>query len=166
MKTYWGCEGIAPRIFYLDTRWRWVVRFTHLPLYPQGKNPRYPLDRRLGGPQSWSGRGGEEKNSQPQSGLEPPNPDHPARCQSLYRLSHPGSSVWYRDINYFTQFIYIFKSDKSVRRPVTCVWLCYLASKYKLVTEYELLRVQYFYPRKNKLLCYDLHSTAFGCVTG
>jgi hypothetical protein len=22
--------------------------------YPQGKNPWYPLDRRLGGPQSWS----------------------------------------------------------------------------------------------------------------
>jgi hypothetical protein len=28
-----------------------------------GKQPRYPLDRRLGGPQSWSGRGGEEKTS-------------------------------------------------------------------------------------------------------
>jgi hypothetical protein len=38
-------------------------------LYPQGKNPLY---RRLGGPQSLSGRGGEEKISQPLSGLEPP----------------------------------------------------------------------------------------------
>jgi hypothetical protein len=27
------------------------------------KNPRYPLDRRLSGPQSWSGRGGEEKKN-------------------------------------------------------------------------------------------------------
>jgi hypothetical protein len=26
-----------------------------------GKNPLYPLDRRLGEPQSWSGRCGEEK---------------------------------------------------------------------------------------------------------
>jgi len=33
-----------------------VVSFTH-----QDKNPRYQLDRRLGGPQSRSGRGGEEK---------------------------------------------------------------------------------------------------------
>jgi hypothetical protein len=41
------------------------------PLYPQGKNPRYPLDRRLGGPQSRSGRGVEEKNSQPLPGFEP-----------------------------------------------------------------------------------------------
>jgi len=30
------------------------------------------LDRRLGGPQSRSGHGGEEKNSQPLPGLEPP----------------------------------------------------------------------------------------------
>jgi len=29
------------------------------------------LDRRLGGPQIWSGHGGEEKNSQPLPRLEP-----------------------------------------------------------------------------------------------
>jgi hypothetical protein len=39
------------------------------PLYPQEKIPWYPLDRRLGGPQSRSGGGGEEKNSQPLLGL-------------------------------------------------------------------------------------------------
>jgi hypothetical protein len=32
----------------------------------------YPLDKRLRGPQSQSGRGGEEKNFQPLPGLEPP----------------------------------------------------------------------------------------------
>jgi hypothetical protein len=32
---------------------------------PPGKSPWYPLDRRLGGPQSQSGRGGEEKNWNP-----------------------------------------------------------------------------------------------------
>jgi hypothetical protein len=37
---------------------------------PPGKELRYPLDRRLGGPQSRSGRGGE-KNSQPPLGIEP-----------------------------------------------------------------------------------------------
>jgi hypothetical protein len=37
----------------------------------QGKSPRYPLDRRLGGPQGRSGRGGEEKNSQPPPVIEP-----------------------------------------------------------------------------------------------
>jgi hypothetical protein len=49
-----------------------VVSFTPRQLYPQGKNPWYPLDRRLGGPQSRSGRGGEEKNSKPLPGLETP----------------------------------------------------------------------------------------------
>jgi hypothetical protein len=38
---------------------------------PHANSPCYPLDRRLGGTQSLSGHGGEEKNSQPLPGLEP-----------------------------------------------------------------------------------------------
>jgi hypothetical protein len=45
-----GC--IDPHFLRLSTSWRRVVNFTPRPLYPQGKSPRYPLDRRLGGPQS------------------------------------------------------------------------------------------------------------------
>jgi hypothetical protein len=71
MKAYWGSGGITPRILDLGTRWRWVVSFTPQLIYPQGKSPWYPLDRRLGGPQNRSGRAGEEKNSQPLPGLEP-----------------------------------------------------------------------------------------------
>jgi hypothetical protein len=41
-------------------------------LPPREKGPCYPLNRRLGGSQSRSGRGTEEKNSQPVTGLEPP----------------------------------------------------------------------------------------------
>jgi hypothetical protein len=45
----------------------------HAPVaLPTGKNLWYPLDRRLGGPQSRSGRGGEEKNPQLLPELEPP----------------------------------------------------------------------------------------------
>jgi hypothetical protein len=40
--------------------------------FTPGKSPWYPLDRRLGGSQGRSGRGGEEKNSQPLPGIEPP----------------------------------------------------------------------------------------------
>jgi hypothetical protein len=47
-----------------------VVNFMPRPLYPQGKSPRYPLDRRLGGPHNRSGRCAEEKNSQPPPGIE------------------------------------------------------------------------------------------------
>jgi len=35
------------------------------------RTPWYPLDRRLSGPQSRSGHGSEEKNSQPVQDLEP-----------------------------------------------------------------------------------------------
>jgi hypothetical protein len=37
-----------------------------------GKSPWYPLSRRLGESQNRSGRGVEEKNSQPLQGLKPP----------------------------------------------------------------------------------------------
>jgi hypothetical protein len=58
MKTYGGVEV---QIHVFLTR----------PLYPQGKKPRYPLDRRLGRPRSQSGCGGDEKNSLPWPGIEP-----------------------------------------------------------------------------------------------
>jgi hypothetical protein len=72
MKAYWENGGIALRIPDFGSRWRWVVSFTPRPLYPQGKRPWYPLDMRLGGPQSLSGHGGKEKNSQTLPRLEPP----------------------------------------------------------------------------------------------
>jgi hypothetical protein len=54
-------------------------------------NRWYPLDRRLGGLQSRSGRGG--KSSQPPPGTEPWNPDRSARSPALYRLSCHGSNT-------------------------------------------------------------------------
>jgi hypothetical protein len=57
----WGSGCIDPHFLDLGTSWRWVVSFTPLPPYPKGKSPRYPLERRLGGPQSWSGWRGKEK---------------------------------------------------------------------------------------------------------
>jgi hypothetical protein len=71
MKAYWGMEAQLHSFFELGTKWRWGVIFTLQPLYVQGKSPWYPLDRRLDGLQSRSGRGGEEKNSQPPPGIEP-----------------------------------------------------------------------------------------------
>jgi hypothetical protein len=50
-----------PTFSWPHSSWRWVVSFTPRPLYPRGKSPWFPLDKRLGGPQNWSGRLGEEK---------------------------------------------------------------------------------------------------------
>jgi hypothetical protein len=71
MKMYWRSGGIAPRLLDLGTRRRWVASFTSRPICPQEKSPWYTLYRRLGGLQSRSERGGEEKNFQPPLGIEP-----------------------------------------------------------------------------------------------
>jgi hypothetical protein len=55
MRMYWGVE----------------VYFMRQPLYPHGKNPQYPLARRMGGPQNQCGHGVEEKDFQPPQGIEP-----------------------------------------------------------------------------------------------
>jgi len=47
--------------------------------YLQGKSPWFPLDRRLGGPQSRFGHLGEEINSHQLSGIEPPIIQHVAQ---------------------------------------------------------------------------------------
>jgi hypothetical protein len=73
-------------LFDLGTRWRWVVSFTHRPLYPQGKSRWYPFDRRLGGLQSPSGRGGEEKNSQPRRESNPRTPIVQPVAQQMVKI--------------------------------------------------------------------------------
>jgi hypothetical protein len=72
MKAYCGSGGIAPHIIDLSTKWWWVVWFMPQLIYPQRKSPCYPLHRKLGGTQSWSGCGGEGKNSYPLPELKPP----------------------------------------------------------------------------------------------
>jgi hypothetical protein len=72
----WGSGSIAPP--FLTAALHGVVSFTHLPLYRRGKSPRYPFDRRLGGPQSRSGRCGGVKNVIPLPGFEPGYVGHPA----------------------------------------------------------------------------------------
>jgi hypothetical protein len=64
--------GIVPRILNLGTGWRWVVSFIRPPLYPHGRSPWHPLDRRLDVSHNRSGRGVKKKNSKSLPGLEPP----------------------------------------------------------------------------------------------
>jgi hypothetical protein len=73
---------------WLGTSWRWVVSFTPRPLYHRGKSPRYPLDRRLSGPQSRSERRREDKIVYP-SGTRTRTP----RSSSLPFTESEGS-VW------------------------------------------------------------------------
>jgi hypothetical protein len=111
-------------ILDLCTRWRWVISFTPLPLYREGKSPRYPLDRRLGGPQS-------------QYGCWKSNPGHPACSQSLYWLSCPDSLCsgypenvpkhWCVSTKLYgitSQKTVILKISVSAHRPCICFAAC------------------------------------------
>jgi hypothetical protein len=81
------------------------------PLYPRGKSLRYLLDRRLGGPQSRSGRGGEEKNSQPLSGIEPPIIQHVAQRYTTELLHLNESSI----SGHVTSFYFYFYAVTRVQ---------------------------------------------------
>jgi hypothetical protein len=84
MKAY-GTSGCIDRHFLdLGASWRLMAKFMSRPLHPWGKSRRYPLDTRLGGPQSRSGCRGEEKIIDP-TGSRTPTP------RSLYRLRYAGS---------------------------------------------------------------------------
>ena len=55
---------------------------------PPPRKTRYPLYRRLGGPQ---GRSGRMRKISPPTGIR--STDRPARTESLYRLSYPGPFI-------------------------------------------------------------------------
>jgi hypothetical protein len=65
MNTYGEMEVEFQVFLTSGTRWRWVVSIMSQTIYPRGKSPRY-----LGGPQSRSGRSGEERNLLILSGVE------------------------------------------------------------------------------------------------
>jgi hypothetical protein len=81
-------------ILDFGTRWKWVVSFRSRPLYLGGNGPMKPLGRRLVGPQTRSGRRGEEDKSC-YAGNQ--NPGRPALSPSLYRLSYSDSSAFMPD---------------------------------------------------------------------
>ena len=81
-----GSRGIALPFHDHGTRWGWGVSVTPRPLFTPGKT-RYPLYRRLSGPQ---GRSGEVRENLAPAGIR--SPDRPARSQSLYRLRYPAHS--------------------------------------------------------------------------
>jgi hypothetical protein len=60
----------------------------------QGKNLRYPLDGSLGGHQSRSGRGIEEKNSQSPPGIEPRSSDLQPVASRYTDWAMPANPEW------------------------------------------------------------------------
>jgi hypothetical protein len=125
-----------PHFLDLGTSWSWVVSFAPLVLYPRGKIPQYPLDRRLGGPQSWSGRHGEVKILAP-TGTQTPTSGHPACSQSLYQPHYPGkctlTKLWDKYYNIFKQKMQKNNSARTTFFLAICAsWTDKIGSVYLL----------------------------------
>jgi hypothetical protein len=58
-------------ILDLATGWKGEINYTHRPRYSRGKGHCYPWYKKLGGPQSWSGRCGKDNHLSPLPGMEP-----------------------------------------------------------------------------------------------
>jgi hypothetical protein len=95
VNVYGGSGCIDPYFLDLGISRRWAVSYTPQPLYPRGKKPWYPLQRRLGGPQSRYGQHGEEKILDP-TGTWTPTP-WPSSLQPVaiptYAIPAPWCSI-------------------------------------------------------------------------
>jgi hypothetical protein len=128
--------------------------------YPWRKVPRYPLDRRLGEPQIWYGRSGEENLLLlPELELQPVG--HPARNQSLYRLHYTGSSTdiiikklhncEHNSILRYFQFLLTCSARRHVE-PSSPTLLFFRSLSYKIRRHtYEVMPFDF-------LNCHEIHS--------
>jgi len=66
---FWDDGDTILVILNLGSRWKWVIRFTSLPLCSREKGPRYPLNGRLGERKMRSESFGEEKDHLPLLGV-------------------------------------------------------------------------------------------------
>ena len=82
---------------------------------PPGKT-RYPLYRRLGGPQS---RSGQVRKISPPTGIR--SPDRPTRSQSLYRLSYPAHNEIYLLIKYIKSVLWRVAKYLSYIEEARCL---------------------------------------------
>jgi len=77
-----------------------------------GRSPQYPLDRRLGQTQSWSGSGGKQKYPCP---CQESKPNHSPRRQSLFEWA-----VWL--MNSIYDKIFVIKFYNPCLKLSNCEW--------------------------------------------
>jgi hypothetical protein len=140
-----------------------VVKATPPPLYPREKGTRYPLYKRLGGPQGWSG---QVRKISPHTGFR--YTDRPAHSESLYRQSYPGPcfsqlanlklhlSVLHpictsikRDISLKNTFLKRFPPDQCLTGGANAVSASRRASSSKISQSAHVLTVNMFYSAEN-----------------
>jgi hypothetical protein len=87
MLAYRRSRPIDSRIPNLGTKWSWVVNFTTRPLY-SGQEPRYPSNRRLGRPQTSSGRFWRREKLPACTGIQVPE------CPACSAVATPTTLHW------------------------------------------------------------------------
>jgi len=102
-----------------------VISFTPRSLCLQGKSPWYLLDRRLGGPQTSSGHGDEERNSELPPSIEPYNPDRPVRSPVAIPTDDILNSDWcsravtcFQPNLHFAPFEFFMRSLGSIQTKI------------------------------------------------
>ena len=108
-------RGIALPFRDHGTRRGWGFRVTPRPFLSPGKT-RYPLYRRLGGPQD---RSGQVRKISPPTGIR--SPDRPARSQSLYQLSYPAhnTKAWcYPNLSTLFSWLCVLCGEKLINASV------------------------------------------------
>jgi hypothetical protein len=90
------------------------------------------LDRKLGGPQSRSGRGGEEKNFQPLPGLEPPVIQSVAQRYNTERKNKA-------TVRIIIMMILIINNNSKMKRNVDSRNLVFTAKIFIVVRETKII---------------------------
>jgi hypothetical protein len=95
------CMGewrFSSNILNLFTRWKWVISFSPLQLYPHGQSLSYPLDTRLGRPHSQSQRYGKSLCSCRESKYV--TSTFQPIAWSLHRLKNSGDNLTFSKAGY------------------------------------------------------------------
>jgi len=97
-----------------STRWRRGVSLSTRPLYPKVNGSQYLLPRRLGRPDSRSGKFGDSKNPLPLLGIKPWFLSRPARSQCHYRETAILTPLWrtLRSLNRASWYTYVRETNK------------------------------------------------------
>jgi hypothetical protein len=113
----WGSGGIAPHILNLGARWRWVVSFTHQPLYSLWKTPGIHWRGGWVVPKASLETVVKRKILNPCQEL---NPGCPACSQTLHQLSYHGSISFLNTLSFCSTIWTWGASFQSYTEVRTC----------------------------------------------
>lgn len=152
--------GYGSMHFIFRARWVWLLSLTPRSLYPQRQSHRYLMKRRLGGPQSWPWRNGEENNLciRQQLSSESPVPPTCRLVNTFHELEYTcvlnGTSFSMNiTVNFVGGYVFVW-STKCCYKLLAKAFLCYFFA-WGVSSEDACVNV-------NKFVFYFVHSSVIG----